>query len=107
MQVNLLRGAAATHSFALTFGPYGHLVFNVVLLALRVIPGPLTDMRIVYTGRAVCVVFAAATLWLTFVWARRVFGDAAAWIAFAALSVNATLYTRAVILKPDMAQLFF
>ena len=107
LQLNLLRGAAANRTFALTFGPYGHLVFNVILGVLRVLPGELTDARIVHTGRAVSVVFAAAMLWLTFVWTRRVFGEAAAWIAFAALIANATLYAWAVVLKPDMAQLFF
>jgi 4-amino-4-deoxy-L-arabinose transferase-like glycosyltransferase len=107
MQLNLLHGAAARHSFELTFGPYGHLVFNLVLVTLRLMPGELTDARIVQTGRAICLLFAAATVWLTFVWSRRVFGAAAAWIALAALLVNATLYSWAVILKPDMAQLFF
>ena len=107
LQLNLLREAAANQTFALTFGPYGHFVFNVILGVLRVVPGELTDARIVHTGRAVSVFFAAAMLWLTFVWTRRVFGGAAAWIAFAALIVNATLYTWAVVLKPDMAQLFF
>jgi hypothetical protein len=107
LQLNLLRGAAANHTFALTFGPYGHLVFNLILIVLRLVPGELSDPRIVQTGRAISVIFAAATLWLTFVFARRVFGAAAAWIAFAALMVNATLHTWAVVMKPDMAQLFF
>jgi 4-amino-4-deoxy-L-arabinose transferase-like glycosyltransferase len=107
MQLNLLHGAAAKHSFELTFGPYGHLVFNLVLVTLRVMPGELTDARVVQTGRAVCLLFAAATLWLTFAWCRRAFGTAAAWIALAALLVNPTLYRWAVVLKPDMAQLFF
>jgi 4-amino-4-deoxy-L-arabinose transferase-like glycosyltransferase len=107
MQLNLLRGAAAKHSFGLTFGPYGHLVFNAILVTLRLMPGELTDARIVHTGRGICLLFAAATLWLTFVWTRRVFGTAAAWIALGALLVNPTLYSWAVILKPDMAQLFF
>jgi hypothetical protein len=107
LQLNLLRGAAANHTFALTFGPYGHLVFNLILIVLRLVPGELTDPRIVQTGRALSVSFAAATLWLTFAFARRVFGTAAAWIAFAALTVNATMYTWAAVLKPDMAQLFF
>jgi hypothetical protein len=107
LQLNLLRGAAANHTFALTFGPYGHLVFNLILIVLRLVPGELTDPRIVQTGRAVSVCFAAATLWLTCVFARRAFGAAAAWIAFVALTVNATLHTSAVVMKPDMAQLFF
>jgi hypothetical protein len=107
LQVNLLRGAAANHIFALTFGPYGHLVFNIILVVLRLLPGELTDTRIVLVGRTVSIVFAAATLWLTFVFARHVFGDHAAWIAFAALAVNATFQTWAVALKPDMTQLFF
>ncbi len=107
MQLNLLHGAAAKHSFGLTFGPYGHLVFNVILVTLRLMPGDLTDARIVQTGRGICLLFAAATLWLTFVWTRRVFGTAAAWIALTALLVNPTLYSWAVVLKPDMAQLFF
>lgn len=107
MQLNLLRTADANHTFALTFGPYGHLVFNVVLGVLRVLPGDVSDARIVHTGRAVSVFFAAATLWLTFVWTRRVFGGSAAWVAFALLFFNATLYEWAVVLKPDMAQLFF
>ena len=67
----------------------------------------MTDARIVHTGRAVSIFFAAATLWLMFVWTRRVFGVAAAWIAFTLLCLNATLYEWAVVLKPDMAQLFF
>lgn len=107
MQLNLLRGAAANHTFALTFGPYGHFVFNLILVTLRLMPGELSDPRIVQVGRSISVLFAAATLWLTFVWTRRVFGDAAAWIALSALLVNATLYTWAVALKPDMAQIFF
>ncbi len=107
LQLNLLRGAAANHTFALTFGPYGHLVFNLVLIVLRIVPGELTDPRIVQTGRALGVVFAVATLWLTFAFARRVFGAPAAWIAFAALMANATLHMWAVVMKPDMAQLFF
>ncbi len=107
LQLNLLRGAAANHTFALTFGPYGHLVFNLILIVLRLVPGELTDPRIVQAGRALSVCFAAATLWLTFAFARRVFGAAAAWIAVAALAVNATMYTWAAVLKPDMAQLFF
>jgi 4-amino-4-deoxy-L-arabinose transferase-like glycosyltransferase len=107
MQLNLLHGAAARHTFALTFGPYGHVVFNLILLALRIIPGEISDARIVQTGRSISVFFAAATLFLTFVWTRRVFGAAAAWIALSVLLVNATLYTWAVALKPDMAQLFF
>ena len=106
MQLNLLHAAAAKHSFALTFGPYGHLVFNLILLALHAIPGALSDARIIHTGRSISVLFAAATLYLTFVWARRAFGAAAAWIAFSVLLVNATLYTWAVVLKPDMVQLF-
>ena len=107
LQLNLLRGAASNHTFALTFGPYGHLVFNLILIVLRLVPGELTDPRIVQTGRALSACFAAATLWLTFAFARRVFGTAAAWIALAALMVNATLHTWAVVMKPDMAQLFF
>jgi 4-amino-4-deoxy-L-arabinose transferase-like glycosyltransferase len=107
MQLNLLRTADANHTFALTFGPYGHLVFNVVLGVLRVLPGEVSDARIVHTGRMVSVLFAGATLWLTFVWTRRVFGGTAAWIAFALLVFNPTLYEWAVVLKPDMAQLFF
>jgi hypothetical protein len=107
MQLNLLRGAAEHHTFALTFGPYGHFVFNLILLTLRVIPGELGDPRIVQTGRTISVLFAAATLWLTFLWTRRVFGEAAAWIALSVLLVNATFYTWAVALKPDMAQMFF
>jgi predicted membrane-bound dolichyl-phosphate-mannose-protein mannosyltransferase len=107
LQLNLLRAANAKHTFALTFGPYGHLVFNLVLSVLRVLPHEVTDARIVHTARGVSLVFAAAALWLTFVWARRVFGDAAAWVAFTLLCVNATLYEWAVVLKPDMAQLFF
>ena len=106
MQLNLLHAAAVKHSFALTFGPYGHLVFNLILLTLRAIPGELSDARIIHTGRSISVLFAAATLYLTFVWARRAFGSAAAWIAFSVLLVNATLYTWAVVLKPDMVQLF-
>jgi Dolichyl-phosphate-mannose-protein mannosyltransferase len=107
LQLNLLRAANAKHSFALTFGPYGHLVFNLILGVLRLLPQEVTDARIVHTGRLVSVFFAAATLWLTFVWTRRVFGGAAAWIAFTLLCLNATLYEWAVVLKPDMAQLFF
>jgi hypothetical protein len=107
MQLNLLHGAASKHTFALTFGPYGHFVFNLILLALRIIPGELSDARIVQTGRSISVFFAAATLFLTFVWTRRVFGAAAAWIALSVLLVNATLYAWAVALEPDMAQLFF
>jgi 4-amino-4-deoxy-L-arabinose transferase-like glycosyltransferase len=106
LQLNLLHSAAVKHTFALTFGPYGHLVFNLILLTLRAIPGELSDPRIIHTGRSISVLFAAATLYLTFVWARRAFGVAAAWIAFSALMVNATLYTWAVVLKPDMVQLF-
>ena len=49
----LLHGAAAKHTFGLTFGPYGHLVFNVILVTLRLMPGELTDARIVQTGRAI------------------------------------------------------
>jgi 4-amino-4-deoxy-L-arabinose transferase-like glycosyltransferase len=107
LQLNLLRAANAKHSFALTFGPYGHLVFNLILGVLRLLPQEVTDERIVHTGRAVSIFFAAATLWLVFVWTRRVFGVAAAWIAFTLLCLNATLYEWAVVLKPDMAQLFF
>ena len=107
MQLNLLRGAAANHTFALTFGPYGHFVFNLILVVLRLMPGELSDPRIVQIGRSISVLFAAATLWLTFVWTRRAFGEAAAWIALSVLLVNPTLYTWAVVLKPDMAQLFF
>jgi predicted membrane-bound dolichyl-phosphate-mannose-protein mannosyltransferase len=107
MQLNLLRGAAERHTFALTFGPYGHLVFNLILLTLRIIPGELGDPRIVQIGRTISVLFAAATLGLTFVWTRRAFGEAAAWIALSVLLVNATFYTWAVALKPDMAQIFF
>jgi hypothetical protein len=43
MQLNLLHGAIARHSFALDFGPYGHLGFNLILLALRVVPGTGSD----------------------------------------------------------------
>jgi 4-amino-4-deoxy-L-arabinose transferase-like glycosyltransferase len=107
LQLNLLRAANAKHSFALTFGPYGHLVFNLILGVLRLLPREVTDERIVHTGRAVSIFFAAATLWLVFIWTRRVFGVAAAWIAFTLLCLNATLYEWAVVLKPDMAQLFF
>jgi 4-amino-4-deoxy-L-arabinose transferase-like glycosyltransferase len=107
LQLNLLRAANAKHSFALTFGPYGHLVFNLILGVLRLFPREVTDARIIHTGRAVSLIFAAATLWLMFAWTRRMFGVAAAWIAFTLLCLNATLYAWAVVLKPDMAQLFF
>jgi 4-amino-4-deoxy-L-arabinose transferase-like glycosyltransferase len=107
MQLNLLRGAAANHTFSLTFGPYGHFVFNLILIVLRFTPGELSDPRIVQTGRSISVLFAAATVWLTFIWTRRAFGEAAAWIALGLLFINATLYTWSVALKPDLAQIFF
>ena len=45
LQLNLLRAANAKHSFALTFGPYGHLVFNLILGVLRLLPQEVTDAR--------------------------------------------------------------
>jgi len=107
MQLNLLHDAVARRSFALEFGPYGHLGFNLILLILRAVPGPITDAHILYVGRALGVVFAAATALLTFVWARRAYGTGAAWIAFSLLLVNQTLYLETAELNPDLGQLFF
>jgi hypothetical protein len=107
LQLNLLRDAAARHSFALNFGSYGHLTFNAILLVLRIVPGPLTDARILYVGRGLSVLFAGATALLTFVWARRSYGMSAAWIAFSLLLVNRTLYVGTAEIKPDNVQPFF
>jgi len=107
LQLNLLRDAAGRNSFALNFGPYGHLMFNGILLVLRIVPGPPTDARILYVGRALSVLFAGATALLTFAWARRSYGTAPAWIAFSLLLVNRTLYVETAEIKPDDIQLFF
>ena len=107
IQLNLLRGAASAHTFALHFGPYGHFVFNLILALLRLIPGEATDGRILYIGRFVNLAFGAGTALLTFAWARRAYGRAASWIAFSAVIVNATLYIGVAQVQPDIAQLFF
>ena len=105
MQLNLLHGAVARDSFALDFGPYGHLGFNLILLILRVIPA--TDAHILYVGRGLGVFFAGATALLTFVWANRAYGSTAAWIAFTVVLVNQTLYLETAEINPDLVQLFF
>jgi 4-amino-4-deoxy-L-arabinose transferase-like glycosyltransferase len=107
IQLNLLHNAASAHSFALHFGPYGHFVFNLMLIVVRLLPGAVTDARILLAGRAINLLFGAGTAILTFAWSRRVYGTPAAWIAFSLVLVNATLYMGIAQVQPDIVQLFF
>ena len=107
IQLNLLHHAASAHTFVLNFGPYGHLVFNLILFVLRLLSGAVTDARILYVGRAINLVFGAACALFIFEWARRVYGRPAAWIALSLMLVNATLYVGIAQVQPDIVQLFF
>ena len=107
IQLNLLHHAASAHTFVLNFGPYGHLVFNFILIVLRLLPGAVTDARILYVGRAINLVFGAACALFVFEWTRRVYGRPAAWIAFSLVLVNATFYVGISEVQPDIVQLFF
>ena len=107
IQLNLLHHAASTPTFAMNFGPYGHLVFNLILIVLRLLPGAVTDARILYVGRGINLIFGAACVLFIFEWSRRVYGRAAAWIAFSLVLVNATLYIGISEVQPDIVQLFF
>ena len=106
IQVNMLHHAASAHTFALTFGPYGHLVFNLILIVVRLLPGAVTDARILYVGRSINLVFGVGTALLIFAWTRRTYGRAAAWIALSLLVVNGTLYMGIAQMQPDIVQLF-
>ena len=106
IQLNLLHHTASAHTFAITFGPYGHLVFNLILIVLRLMPGEVTDARILYVGRSLNLLFGMGTLLFIFAWTRRASGAAAAWIALSLLVVNGTLYMGIAQMQPDIAQLF-
>jgi len=106
IQLNLLRAAASARTFALHFGPYGHFVFNIILIVLRALPGAATDARILYVGRTVNLAFGAAAVLLVFWWARRTYGAVAGWVAFSLMIVNTTLYLGVAQVQPDIAQLF-
>jgi 4-amino-4-deoxy-L-arabinose transferase-like glycosyltransferase len=107
IQLNLLRKAVASHSFAMTFGSYGHLVLNLTLVVARLIPGPVTDARLLYTARAINLAFASGTALFTLAWARHAYGRLAGWVAFSLVLVNATFYMGVAEVQPDIAQMFF
>lgn len=109
VQVNLLGGALRDHTFALRYGSYPHLYFNIALIALRILGlgRAVTEQDVAITLRTICVVSGAATLGLVFVWARREYGRLAAWFAIAALALNPMIFTWAIYAHPDTLQLFF
>ena len=78
-----------------------------MLVVLRLLPGAVTDGRILHLGRAINLLFGAGTALITFAWSRRVYGRVAAWIAFSLVIVNTTLYMGIAQVQPDIAQLFF
>ncbi len=103
MQVNLLAHALNAHSWAIRFGAYGHLYFNMVLLALKSL-WPLSERAIVIGARAVSLASAAGLLLFAFWWARRAYGSLTAWLAMALVALNPTVYEWAAVVHPDMLQ---
>ena len=109
LQVNLVGRALEDGRFAFTYGTYPHLFFNTALVPLKVIAvaRPVTERDIAVALRSVCLGFAAATILLIFLWARQVYGRAAAWLSMGILMVNPMYYAWAVYAHPDVVQLFF
>lgn len=109
LQVNLLREALDRHTFALQFGNYPHLFFNLALLPLRALAPfhEVTDRDVAVTFRLICIASGAAIMALTFWWTRRAYGRVPAWFALGAMALNPLILLRSVYGHPDLPQLFF
>ena len=103
MQLNLVLTALRTHSWAIPFGPYGHLYFNIGLAGLKPI-WPVTQQTVVITMRSLSLASGAALLLFTFAWTRRTHGSLAAWIALGLVALNPMVYRWSMVVHPDMLQ---
>lgn len=103
IQLNLLLSALRSHSWALRFGAYGHLHFNLALALLKTI-WPVSEQAVVMTMRGLSLAAATALLVCTFAWTRRTHGTIAAWVAFALVALNPMVYQWASVVHPDMLQ---
>src|SRR5256885_2179950 len=91
IQLNLLARALREHSWAIRFGAYAHLYFNLALVPLK-LASPVAERAIVIAARAVSLGAAAGVILFTFGWTRRVYGSVTAWLAMMLLALNPTLY---------------
>ncbi|MBT6048350.1 MAG: phospholipid carrier-dependent glycosyltransferase [Candidatus Scalindua sp.] len=92
------------------FTTYGHLFFNVAFIILFPLSCfvEVSEQQIIVVLRLVSVIFAVATVTVTFLLTRRYFGQFAAWLAAFLLSIIPLSFLHySVMSHPDTVQLFF
>jgi len=108
--VMLLKEAIDNRIPRLGYIPYGYAYLNMGLLPLLLLSffTDVTEQQIIVWLRMIPTLFASATVALTFVLARRVFGRLAAWLSAFLLSFGVLSFLRMSSMShSDVPQLFF
>lgn len=109
LHVLLLKEAIDNRSLRLGYVQYGYAYLNMGLLPLLLLSlfADVTEQQIIVWLRMIPTAFAAGTVALTFVMARRYFGRLAAWLAAFLLALAVPTFLRmSVMSHPDIPQVF-